>query len=241
MNHRFLSVLGLVFCSFSAALAAETKPQLRGVLDTGLSRQFLLSSEAGTQERWVGVGGTYDGWKVDAWKGDKETLVLKGADGAELDISLTHAAIGVADAAPAKATLADAQAVMDKMHFGQMMGAVIEQQKAAAAKMTRQMLAKMKPDMSPQDVEKAVAQQKKVMDAIWGSIDMNELQQQMAQIYSNVFTADELHGMSEFYTTPAGQAALQKAPEVQQQTMQVIMPKMMEAMQKLPQAPKAGT
>ncbi len=57
----------------------------------------------------------------------------------------------------------------------------------------------------------------------------------MAKAYSEVFTEEELKGMSNFYTTPAGRASLEKMPEVQAKSMEVMMPAIMSASQNLQQ------
>jgi hypothetical protein len=59
---------------------------------------------------------------------------------------------------------------------------------------------------------------------------MNSLQDDIAGVYSQVFTKDELNGIADFYDTPSGQALLDKQPQIQQKMMQVMMPRMMQAM-----------
>jgi hypothetical protein len=55
----------------------------------------------------------------------------------------------------------------------------------------------------------------------------------VATIYSNVFTKDQLAGLGDFYDSPAGQAFTDKQPEIQQQMQQVIMPRIMAVMPQL--------
>lgn len=238
MKLPFLVIFPLAIAS--AALAADSKPLLRGLIETNSTQRFLLSSEGGTQEKWVGIGDTYGGWKVDSWSGDQKGLTLKGPQGEVVVLSMQRSATGAASAEPENATLAQAQLVINRMHIAEMMRKMLDQQKRAMAGMTRQMMAKMKPDANPADVDRAVAMQQKVMSAVFSSIDLNDLQNQMAQAYSTIFTPDELQGMADFYDTPAGQAAIQKQPQVQQAMMQIMMPKIMGAVQQMQQHMGAG-
>ena len=127
------------------------------------------------------------------------------------------------------ANLAEAQRVTDELHLAAMMGRVLDQQKALLDRTIRQMMPKAHPAASPADVEQAVLKQEKTMDLIWSSIDLRDLQNQMARVYREVFTPGELHGMAEFYATPAGRAAIEKQPQVQELMMQVMMPRIMAA------------
>jgi hypothetical protein len=132
---------------------------------------------------------------------------------------------------PDTASLDDARRVTDQLHLSATMARVLDQQKAMLDRTIRQMMPKAHPGASPADVEKAVLRQQKTMDLIWASIDLNDLQGQMARVYSEVFTSDELHGIATFYDTPAGKAAIEKQPQIQQRMMQVMMPKIMAAIQ----------
>ena len=56
-----------------------------------------------------------------------------------------------------------------------------------------------------------------------------------AEIYSDVFTEDEIQGIIDFYKSPIGQKMLEKQPELTgatMQKMQVEMAKIMPAIQK---------
>jgi hypothetical protein len=123
------------------------------------------------------------------------------------------------------------------MHFGEMLGKVLEgQQKAQIAAIRAQL---EKNGMSADQIDKIIAQQTSVMKRMWAGIDMKSLQNSMAQIYSEEFTADQLNGISQFYDTSAGQASLEKAPEIQQKLIQVIMPQLMAARQQMKAEQKA--
>ena len=80
------------------------------------------------------------------------------------------------------------------------------------------------------DDEKAelAALQSKMMDETMGVMAGPEMRAAMAQIYSDVFTKEELNSMAAFYSTPSGQAMIDKQPEAQQKMMAVIMPMVMK-------------
>jgi len=67
-----------------------------------------------------------------------------------------------------------------------------------------------------EDRERYLAMQKKLMDEMFDSLSGPEMRNNVARIYSETFTKDELSSMSAFYATPAGQAVVAKQPEVQQ-------------------------
>jgi hypothetical protein len=132
-----------------------------------------------------------------------------------------------------KANPADAEAVLAAMHYDEMMGKGLNQQKQAALAYTRQMLTKMNlSGTSPQDME---AFEHKALDAAWAGLTPEEIHADAVQIYSEVFTTDELHAMADFYRSPAGQSMMAKQPQVQQKIMAVIRPKMMLVMPKIQQ------
>ena len=83
--------------------------------------------------------------------------------------------------------------------------------------------------------DEVAAFQAKVMDVMWAEMKPEQMGQEMAQAYAEVFTPAELRGMAEFYATAAGQATIEKAPEIQQRLVQAMMPRMMAAMPKVQQ------
>jgi hypothetical protein len=198
------------------------------MLVTSGTRQFMLSNSGGATSEWVGLGESFGDWNLVSYGEKDGTLVLKKSDGTELDLVLASSKVGAAEV---KATLADAQRVLEKMHFGEMMGKVLEGQRTAQLAAIRASLTKQ--GKSPEEIDKIIAQQASVMNRMWAGIDMKSLQNSMAQIYSEEFTADQLNGISQFYDTSAGQATLEKAPEIQHKLMQVLMPQLMAARQQM--------
>jgi hypothetical protein len=62
-----------------------------------------------------------------------------------------------------------------------------------------------------------------------------ELVEQMAQVYEDVFTEEELDAMLDFYRGPAGQSLLNKMPQVMARSMQFSQSWAISAFQDLPQ------
>lgn len=75
----------------------------------------------------------------------------------------------------------------------------------------------------------------KTMDAIFSGSEWKELQGEMARIYAEVFSAEELKGITDFYKSSAGKAFLDKQPEIMRRSMEInqrmmmsVMPRIME-------------
>ena len=58
-------------------------------------------------------------------------------------------------------------------------------------------------------------------------------------LYVVGITKDELGGPAAFYSTPIGQALVDKTPEVSGKMQSLMMPRMMQSMQKMAQASQA--
>jgi len=67
------------------------------------------------------------------------------------------------------------------------------------------------------------------MADMFEEINWEPIKPGMSQAYADVFTQDELSSISSFYATPAGQATLTKQPELQEKTMQIMLPAIMSA------------
>lgn len=231
---RTLLVLLIITSGLSIAHAAtpapeEAVPELRGILFLSGSRQFALSNPGSGDNTWAALGESFEGWKLVSFSEDDEVLVVtKGGQEAEIRLEASQVLDTDADV---QATLEDAQAVMDKINFGEMFSRMMDQQKKSVVAMTRQMSSQMgNGDVSADEVAEF---QGKVMDVMWGEIDPKQLEKDMAQIYSELFTRNELRGLSDFYSTPSGQALLERQPEVQQRVMQMIQPRIMAAVPRI--------
>lgn len=200
------------------------KPQLRGVMDLGDSKRFLLTSPGGTTNKWESVGDAFGDWTVTEYHEKDRTLVLHRGDGTELDLSL---AASPATAADVKASVEDAEAVLRKMNFQKMIGAVLAQQKQMLLTMSEKVASGANADSKGFDPAAYAAYRQQVLDLVQTAMDPKQLESDVATIYSNLFTKDQLAGLGDFYDSPAGQAFADKQPEIQQQMQQVILPRIM--------------
>ena len=218
---QFFLLTGLL-CVATLRAAEPAAPELRGMLATGSDRRFALATPGDDQTAWVAVGGSFAGWKLSAYRPAEDALVLT-KDGREVLLKLSASKVGVADE---KASLADAEAVINKMKFEEMIGKILAQQKQATVAMMKKMMG------NPKGIDQAefAAFQGKVMDAMYAAMKPEEMKGDFARIYSEVFTKGELQGLANFYDTTAGQAMIDKQPEIQQKSMEVMMPRMMAAM-----------
>lgn len=231
-NFRAMNTLRLIvigFCLTLGVRAADTAtalPELRGVLATGADRRFALSEPGGSSTAWVSVGQSFAGWKLTAYRPEADALVLT-RDGHDVLLKLSSSTIGKADAT--KATLADAEAVLSKMKFEEMLGKILEQQKQNMIKMTQ----KMTGNTKGVDAKDMAAFQGKVMDTMFAELNPEAMRGDMAKIYSETFTKSELQGLSDFYGTEAGRAMIDKQPELTQKMNELMIPRMMAAMPKV--------
>lgn len=232
-----LALLALAAASVAAAdspvtpaassSSAAAKPELRGVLATASEQRFDLSLPGSAHSEWVSVGDTFAGWKVAAYRWADSTLVLRQGDGTELDLSLAASHIAAAEN---KATVADAEAVLQKMHFAKMFTKMMDQQIKAMSGMSKQIAAQLGLNANP-DV--FAAYQKKSMDLIQSVFSGDEMESAMAQAYSDVFTKDQLDGLGDFFDSPVGQAYTDQMPAVNQRLQAQLMPKVMALMPQL--------
>lgn len=227
MNTLRLMVIGLcLIVGVRAADTATALPELRGVLATGADRRFALSEPGGNSTAWVSVGQSFAGWKLTAYRPEADALVLT-RDGREVLLKLSASTIGKADGT--KATLADAEAVLSKMKFEEMLGKILEQQKKTMVGMTQKMMGNSKGV----DAKDIAAFQGKVMDTMFAELNPEAMRADMAKIYSETFTKNELQGLSDFYGTEAGRAMIDKQPELTQKMNDLMIPRMMAAMPKV--------
>ncbi len=224
----------LRFCCLLAALtvgtllhAADEPAQdsyvFRAVLEMGDDLSFSLSEPSGENSRWVRLGGDYAGWSVADYQPQTKTLILE-KDGQQQKLRLATA--GATEGTDTAAARAEAEKIFQQLNFEKMMRELMEKQKEAMLNMQRQQMAQ-----SGQPVDERLLEiQASAFDEMNRLIDWEAMSGDMIDIYAETFTADQLKGISDFYATPSGQAMIEKTPEVQQRTMEVIMPRVMEVM-----------
>lgn len=212
----------------ATAFAAELTPTFNAVLTMGGQHRFVLTTAAGASSKWLELGEAFEEHTLKDFDAKTNELILE-KEGVTRKIALVHAAIGEggASAAPATpATLADAEAMLQAMRFDEMMAKMAAQQKEAMRPIFEQQASRMR---IPEDQREKFAElQAKIMDETLGVMAGTEMREAIAQLYSEVFSKEELAAMSSFHSTPAGQALIDKQPLVQQRMMEIMMRRMSE-------------
>lgn len=216
-----LRLLALALLSSLALRAADALPIFNATLTIGKEHRFILISGSKTSP-FLKLGENFDGYTLKAFDAKTATLDLEH-DGKIARVTLAvDAAVesgGVASAAPVHATIADATALMNKIHLDDVLErAVAQQRKMISASVSG--IGKNFPNASPEDV---AGLEKNIMDVVNATLDPVKMKEDVTKIYSESFTKDELEQISAFYDTPIGQVMLAKQPEVQQKMQTAMM------------------
>jgi uncharacterized protein len=218
-----------------ALRAADSVPVFNATLTMGKEHRFVLVSEVGKTSSWLKLGDAFEGYTLKAFDAATSTLDLE-RDGKTIHVNLVGDAAVKNVATPTRATLADAEALLNKMHFEDLIEKSLAQQKKAMAAMVDQIGAQNnRPGVDKEDF---VAFQKKLMDQVMSALNAGEMKNDVAKIYSEVFSKEEMDGLAAFYSTPTGEALIAKQPEVQQKMQAVVMPRIMAMMPKIQQMSK---
>lgn len=220
-----LATLALSACFMPLHAAEQTLPLLRGVLLDGAGNLFCLADATGTAT-WAKIGQTHEGWKLESFDADKQVLVVS-RDGATRELTLETARIKAEDI---RATTAEADSLLEKMRFEEMIAKSIEMQQKAMAKSMSQMAGK---NMSDADKARMADIQEKAVKIMVDEMDLPGMRQDMAKAMTEIYTAEELRAQTAFYSTAAGQSSLEKQPQLQSRIAELMMPRMMKAMPKI--------
>jgi hypothetical protein len=228
-----LRIILLALASAIALRAADTLPQFNATLTVGKEHRFVLVDAQGKASSFLNLGETFGGYKLKAYDAKSATLDLE-RDGKISRVTLmADAAVTNAPASPIPATVADAEAVMNKMRFEEMMERALDGQKKAIKQQFQKMGAQFTAQgADPTEVE---ALQKKMSDELLGVLDAGKLKTDTAKIYSEVFSKQELDQIAAFYSTPIGEVLAAKGPEVQERLSGVIQARMAEVMPRVQQ------
>lgn len=217
----------------SVSAMAETSPvYFRGILKLGNAQHFSVATDGGAKTAWVAIGDSFNGYEVTAFNAEESILVLRGEDGKEVRLGLAGATVTEANGAPgpgAGPAIEEAAELLRSMKFEEMMATSIEQQKEMMEKMFRQMAQQGGAAVN----EEMIATQMRFMEAFHEELDWDGMQEDMIQAYGETFTREELKGLIDFYTTPAGAGYVAKQGELMQRTNELIQPRIMGAMAKL--------
>lgn len=223
----------LLLISLFAAVAvhaAEPVPLFNALLTMGKEHRFVLAGLDGKPSGWLNLGDTFAGYTLKSFDAAASTLELV-QDGKSTQVTLVNGA-GIKDApAPTPATLADAEHLFEVMRFDEMMGKVLDGQKKTMAPMLQQQMAQVaaRLKLTPDEQKDFMTFQQKSIDDMMASIMGPDMRSQMAQAYSEVFSKNELDGLAAFYSTPAGQAMVDKTPEVTAKMQTLMMSRMQPA------------
>jgi len=215
--------------------AADTVPLFNATLSMGKEHRFVLVDGLGKTSSFLALGESFAGYKLKSYDPKTGVLELEG-DGQVHRVTLVaDAATKDAPPPPIPATIADAEAVLNKMHFEEMMERALAQQKKMIAGQFQQVATRMVAQGV--DPAEAVAFQKKLSDEVMTILDPKQLKQDVTKIYSEVFTKQDLDQLGAFFTTPLGEMLSAKQPAVQEKLGTVIQGRMAEVM---PRVQKMG-
>lgn len=135
--------------------------------------------------------------------------------GAALALVLTLEFTGQASAAPA--SRASLEALFQLMHADTMIDNVYDAMQKSTSQMFAQDASKRGESVARQQIEaKARAD---VMALVRSEYNWTVMEPDMIDAYQKSFTEEEVTAMINFYSTPAGQAAITKMPQLMQSVM----------------------
>jgi hypothetical protein len=154
-------------------------------------------------------------------------VVALAADNSAAAPTQTQPVSGPAMIAPpsAPADPAAVEAALKAMHYDEMIGKLVDQQKQMIITRLQQTLAMMKSSITSKEEFEAFEQ--KAVDDAKAGITPAQIHSDLARAYSEVFTTDELQAMANFYNTPAGQSVSMKQADLERKIIEVIRPRLM--------------
>ncbi len=229
-----LLALSLAALTATAAFAADALPAFNATLTVGKESRFLLLGSDGKASPWLKVGDSFDGYVVKDFDAKSAALDLE-KDGKVSRVTLAaDAAIANGDAAAVTpATVADATAVLDSMHFEKMLDQTLAGVRKQQVAMVRQMMARMAtPGVDKEDMANF---QQKILETMMSGVNAADLKDDVAKAYSEIFSKEQLQGLANFYSSPLGQTLAEKTPELTTKMNEIIAPRMMANMPKVQQ------
>jgi hypothetical protein len=229
-----LRILLLALACSVALRAADSLPLFNATLTVGKEHRFVLVTPGGKASTFLAIGETFEGFKLKSYDAKSGVLEVE-RDGkvSKLTIVADAAVANVAASANAtRATLDDANAVLGAMNFEQMLDRTMEGVKRQQASMMEKMVKQMGGNADQKD---AIEFQKKLMAEMFSGISGAEMKADVAKLYSEVFTKEELQGLASFYASPLGQGFSEKQPLVAEKMNELMMPRIMAMMPKVQQ------
>lgn len=111
--------------------------------------------------------------------------------------------------------------VLNAMNFCDMIDQTLDQMKEAQQK-----------NLSMRGMTTTSSDLDRTFEIIRENMPCDDMKQEMAGIYAEVFSADELRGVRDFFTSEVGQTFNKKQPELMRRSMEVSMKRVNAAMMK---------
>jgi uncharacterized protein len=108
-----------------------------------------------------------------------------------------------------------AKEIMELTHVNKMM----DQVKAQVLQLQSQILAQL--DIPENKREEAERFQKKVHDKIFEVMSFEQMQKEYVELYSSVYTLEEMKGMIQFYKSPVGKSMIEKQPTIVKKSIDI--------------------
>ena len=118
---------------------------------------------------------------------------------------------------------AAAEELLKTMHTDELFAKQMENMK----KMMASFLPKNLP---PETLKRAQEAQSVAFDTVFKQYTWETMKADIVQAYSEVFTEQELNDITAFYKTPAGQKFIEKMPQLQAKTMEIMQKRMVTLM-----------
>lgn len=231
-----LALLALFVAVAVAARAADAAPLFNALLSIGKDSRFVLVDAAGKTSGFLALGQSFAGYTIKSYDPKGPSLDLE-RDGQVTRVTLVaEAKVQHKDAEPVRATVADAEAVLTAMNFEQMMEKTMAGVRRQQTVMVDRMMGQLMPAGADRDA--VVALQKKMIDEMMSAMNFGEMKGEVAKIYSETFTKDQLAALGAFYQSPAGQAFSDKQPEIAAKMNELMAPRIMAVMPKIQQMAK---
>ncbi len=217
------------------AQAADSVPLFNATLTMGKEHRFVLIDAQGKTSSFLALGESFAGYLIKNYDAKTGVLELERNGRVHRVTLVADAAIKDGPTPVLPATIADAETVLNKMHFEEMMERALGQQRKMIAGQFQQVSAQMmKQGVDPAE---AAAFQKKLTDEVLTVLDAKQLKGDVTKIYSEVFSKQELDQIGAFYSTPLGEMLSAKQPAAQEKLVAIIQGRMAEAM---PRVQKMG-
>lgn len=213
---RFVA-LGIGALALAAALASvpsasgagpyPPKPELRGIIEAGGERRYMLSLPGGKHSEWLSISDSFAGWRLSSFDPKTGALTLDGQSPPKAVIYMETAR--VVDRESLRPTSAQLATLFSRMKNAEHWAAFLEHQKQRdPAERRASMEALGLPrDTSDEDF-KAYFNQRIQITAEGENV--KDHMADVARAYSDVYTSEEIEALSAFADSEAGRAEASK-------------------------------